>query len=904
MATTFEPGTSLAHYRVIAPIGAGGMGEVYKAHDLTLERTVALKILPPELLRNDERVRRFMQEAKSASSLNHPNIVTIHEIGQAEVSSRDGNPVADARPIYYIAMELIDGSTLRRKIHDDDTDLRTLLVYLSQAAEGLAKAHAAGIVHRDLKPENIMVTRDGYAKVLDFGLAKLNVKKSAEGASQATAVRHETREGALLGTVGYMSPEQVQGKVADHRSDIFSFGCILYEAATRRRPFEADSDVDVMHKILHDKPPAIDEIAPRVPADLRRVIRRCLSKDPEKRFQSMKDLSLELSDLVEGFEELSASATSASGSVSNDVLSLPPPQRRLLLASAAAAAALALVAAFAVYQWRQARSHNTDPHAFSAMRITPLTSSGNVTAAAISPDGKYVAQTVRDSDGRWVLSMRQVATGSDVVLTPPSATVIADLTFSPDGTYLFYTHREQNVTTGYASLFQVPALGGPPRKIAFDVDTPPAFAPDGKRMVFSRGYPQRGENSVIVANVDGTGPRVVTTHQRLGLVAPAFPSWSPDGKKIITGKRSLERGLHGEVVEVDVATGKERTIGGGQWLRVMSARMLPDASGVVLAAFASDSDRRTQIWLQPYPDGAPVRVTNDLNEYSEPSLTSDGKTLSAIRSDRTLDLMLSDVADETGGKPFSAGTANQIPSAVSIATGTGAAVYDFERESGVDIAIIDAPGAAPRMLTRDAVSNRPSISADGKIIVFTSRRLGGVPHVFAMDAEGGNVRQLAAGVAGAISPDGRTVFFSTADSTMWKISETGGTPQKMLGKTFGNYGVDARSERVAVSYWKPGSDRDAQHLMVLPINGKEPIVDFPFNYVSVRWNPKGAGLTFIRPSGGADNLFDQPLTGGPPTQLTHFRKGVINSFAWTADGKLLVARGEVRSDAVLINNFR
>src|SRR5688572_29241005 len=190
MPITIEPGTSLAHYRIIAPIGAGGMGQVYKAHDLTLDRTLALKILPPELVRNDERVRRFMQEARSASSLNHPNIVTIYEIGQTD-------------SIHYIAMELIDGATLRRKIHGD-TELRTLLGYLAQAAEGLAKAHAAGIIHRDLKPENIMVTRDGYAKVLDFGLAKLIVNRSSDATKEPTIARDNTREGTLLGTVGYM----------------------------------------------------------------------------------------------------------------------------------------------------------------------------------------------------------------------------------------------------------------------------------------------------------------------------------------------------------------------------------------------------------------------------------------------------------------------------------------------------------------------------------------------------------------------------------------------------------------------------------------------------------------------------------------------------------------------------
>ncbi len=320
MPGALEPGSSISHYRVISSLGVGGMGEVYKAHDTNLDRPVALKILPPELVRNDDRVRRFVQEAKSASSLNHPHIVTIHEIGRA-----DG-----PQPLHFIAMELIDGLTLKQKIHQENTDLRTLLVYLSQAAEGLAKAHAAGIIHRDLKPENIMITRDGYAKVLDFGLAKLSIRKGADGGTDApTEAREQTREGSVLGTVAYMSPEQVQGKVVDHRSDIFSFGCMLYEAATRRRAFEADSDIDIMHMIVHDKPLAVDEINPNVPSELRRMIRRCLAKEPEKRYQSMKDLAIELADMVEEFDQLSASASShTSASVSISAPSLPSAWKR------------------------------------------------------------------------------------------------------------------------------------------------------------------------------------------------------------------------------------------------------------------------------------------------------------------------------------------------------------------------------------------------------------------------------------------------------------------------------------------------------------------------------------------------------------------------------------------------
>jgi serine/threonine protein kinase len=301
---------------VVSLLGAGGMGEVYLARDESLDRSVALKILPPDLVKNDERVRRFVQEAKSASSLNHPHIVTIYEIGEAE-------------EIHFIAMELVSGHTLKTLIHQEKTDLKTLVRYLAQAADGLAKAHAAGIVHRDLKPENIMVTSDGFAKVVDFGLAKLTetATSGTDLTSAPTALAKATGAGMILGTVGYMSPEQVQGKTVDHRSDIFSLGCVLYEAATRQRPFQADSDVETLHKILKERPQPIEEITPEVPGELRRAIRRCLTKSVDQRWQGMKDLALELAELADEFDTLSASSGSGTR-VSSGAMGEVLPSRR------------------------------------------------------------------------------------------------------------------------------------------------------------------------------------------------------------------------------------------------------------------------------------------------------------------------------------------------------------------------------------------------------------------------------------------------------------------------------------------------------------------------------------------------------------------------------------------------
>ena len=293
---------TLSHYRIVSKIGAGGMGEVYLAEDMRLHRKVALKILPAEPAENQDRMRRFTQEATAAAALNHPNIATIHEIGEY-----DGT--------HYIVMELVDGLTLREEIHQNRTELRKLLKYLQQVAEGLAKAHAAGIVHRDLKPDNIMVTRDGHAKILDFGLAKLIEQQPVPAGNSdevATAVMpRPSSPGAIMGTVGYMSPEQAKAKTVDQRSDIFSFGCVLYETVTGRKPFEGDSVVDTLHKIIHDSPPLITDSNPNTSPELQRVIRRCLAKDPDERFQSIKDVAIELKELRRELEGVAVTASAA-----------------------------------------------------------------------------------------------------------------------------------------------------------------------------------------------------------------------------------------------------------------------------------------------------------------------------------------------------------------------------------------------------------------------------------------------------------------------------------------------------------------------------------------------------------------------------------------------------------------
>src|SRR3989449_2485913 len=527
---TISTGTRLGRYEIRSKIGEGGMGEVYLAEDSQLDRKVALKILPSDVASNRDRMERFIREAKSAAALNHPNIATIHEIGE-----HDGTN--------FITMEFVDGFTLRKLIHDQQTELSKLLRHLQHVAEGLAKAHASGIVHRDLKPDNIMVTRDGHAKILDFGLAKLIEPQhisqtSPQGVSEvATAIlQQHSKPGVVLGTVGYMSPEQAQGRVneIDHRSDIFSFGCILYEAITRRKAFEGKDAIDSLNKIIREQPKPIANFTPDVPYDLQRIVRRCLAKDPEERYQTIKDVAIEIkevrrelqgragidttvppastvgSTIHEGADasHISAAPTSLSPTPS----SIHPSsaeyifgeiKRHKTVASVVVALVLLVIAGigYGIYKW-VAKQSKPAP-AFQSAKFTRLTTSGQASDAAISPDGKYVAHVKSDA-GQRSLWLRLVAAMSDTQIVPPSQQNYYGITFSKDGNYIYYVMGESNNPTTRA-LYQVPLFGGASQKVIEQVGSPVSLSPDGTRLAFVRGGPT--QTALVVANADGTGER-------------------------------------------------------------------------------------------------------------------------------------------------------------------------------------------------------------------------------------------------------------------------------------------------------------------------------------------------------------------------------------------------------------
>ncbi len=453
---TLVAGTRLGPYEVLGPLGAGGMGEVYRARDERLSRSVALKVLPGEISADKSRLERFEKEARAASSLNHPNIVTIYDIGSSE-------------SVAYIAMELVEGRTLRELLVSGPIALRRLLSLSAQVADGLAKAHSAGIVHRDLKPENLMVTRDGFVKILDFGLAKLVPAgfESSEGSHLATVTRG-TEPGTVLGTVGYMSPEQASGHPVDFRSDQFSLGAILYEMATSKRAFDRPTAVQTLSAVIQDEPEPVSAAAPKTPASLVWIIERCLAKDPEERYGSTKDLARDLSALRDHASGISVSAVGQ-----------PAPRRfrpsRALFAGAISASVALAVLTFFAGQRMQARRDREAPR---PMTRTLTFRRGFLTGARFAPDGQTIVYSAA-WDGK----------PSEIFTTRVGSAESRPLGIFPAGILAISSAGEMAISLGcenrwepcFGTLARVPLAGGTPREVLEAVGAAD-WSPDGKEL--------------------------------------------------------------------------------------------------------------------------------------------------------------------------------------------------------------------------------------------------------------------------------------------------------------------------------------------------------------------------------------------------------------------------------------
>lgn len=922
-----QSGYSIGNYEVLSFISRGGMGEIYLAQDKRLNRKVALKLLPGAFTKDTDRLRRFEQEARAASALNHPNIITIYEIFQSDST-------------HVIATEFIEGETLRQRLARTWLSVPEALNIAIQIADALAAAHKAGIVHRDIKPENVMLRPDGYVKILDFGLAKLSEEPAAPDAAEALTIQVRTGSGFVLGTAGYMSPEQARGLVVDSRSDIFSLGAVIYEMLARRKPFEGETASDTMAAILKSDPTPLPHIVPQLPAELVRIVTKSLRKDREERYQVVKELWLDLKTLKQELEfqaKLDRSVQSDGGDGSNGApdratttnIQLHPTETRSAIntitesltieikrhkfgASVVLATVLAVIAlgTFGIYKLVT----RTPPVArFQNIGLSRVTNSGDVIDATLSPDGKYIVY-VRSDRNYQSLWIRQVSTANDKEIVPSAHVGFFGITFSPDGSEVYYAVKVK-LDTG--TLYRIPSLGGPAVKVLEHIDTPISFAPDGKRFVFVRGsYPNPGESALVIANVDGSNEQILVVRKRPDRFTPLFftgPSWSPDGKLIAATVMTSARVCN--VLAFPVDGGPEQMLTREPWPFAARVQWLPDMSGLLVVA--GDGINVSQHWMLSYPDGEKRRITNDLSAYRVISLTADGQKLATIQIDGLINLWVAPEGDATRAVRLPTGNVGFYASAGNNLSWTrdDRVVY-MSNEGGVpDIWIADPNGANRKQLTTQGATS-PVATSDGKYIVFISAR-DGILAIWRMNIDGSNPVRLTNGpsdVYPSLTPDGKWVYYTDNDGakpTLWKVSIDGGTPVQVLDHLASSAVVSPDGKLLAYSY--PESQdpfAPPNRVAVVNLADNSPVTTFSFGPSStvptlIQWSADGKSVHYSVNTNSVSNVWSQALAGGEPTQVTDFKDSLMTGFAWSKDGKLFASmRGSLLRDAVLIADLR
>jgi serine/threonine protein kinase/Tol biopolymer transport system component len=925
-------GTQLGRYEVRSLLGVGGMGEVYLAQDLQLRRLVALKLLPPQFTRDEERLRRFKQEAFAASSLNHPNIFTIFEIGQ------HGDT-------HFIATEYIDGQSLRQLTTQGPIQLERVLDWGTQIASALAAAHAAGIIHRDIKPDNIMVRRDGYVKVLDFGLAKLSEYKNlASDPEAATLQVIQTDPGKVMGTASYMSPEQTRGLQLDERTDIWSLGVILYELIAGRPPFEGLSTSDVVASILRTDPVPLQRFSPDVPDELHRIVRKALHKDPDERYHLAKEMAIDLRNLrrdlelnaeIERSVQPVGSAIRKSGTpsrtqmnLSRPVLDTAPVPHQRSTASAepfpndrrkystvsklvVGGIALALIAtAFVVINQWVSGTRSVGPT--TNMRITRLTTSGRVDQAVISPDGKYIVHAAAEN-GLQSLRVRQVNTNSDKEVVAPSDVRYQKLIFSPDGDFIYYVATDRNSVA--SNLYSIDVLGGSARKLISNVTSAVTLSPDGQSVAFIRNMADVGEDVVIIADATGSNERKIAARKLPNFFGSI--TWSPKGNSIVCAAGSFVPVYNTYLVEIRLDDPKEKQLGSKNWPSMGEIAWVPDSSGLVFTASDPDSSGpdSQQVWNVRYPEGDARRITNE-NNYRGVSVTSDSKRLVTLQTASTSNLWVGNNSD--WNQPTQVTTGSRLDGRNGVAFMTNRqVVYSAGAGGNMDLWLMNADGSNQRQLTTDSRNNtQPVATRDGRYVVFTSDR-SGTSNIWRMDQDGTNPRQLTSGsgeVNPNCTPDAKWVVYTLLGAgkpTVWRVSIDGGAPEKIIDGYVTNPVVSPDGKSIACSYREQPNAR--MKIGLFSISGGEPIRTFELGTMpmldsadsALRWTADGRAVTYVLTAGDVSNLWLQPVSGEPAKQLTSFKSSQIFSFDWSTDGqKLILSRGTVTSDVVLISNFR
>ncbi len=926
-------GQRVKHYEIVALIGEGGMGEVYLAKDTMLGRRVALKLLPEYVSKDPDRLRRFKQEARTASTLSHPNVSVIHEIGE----TTDGRP--------FIAMEYIEGVTLRERMNARAMKLGDAIDIAIQIGDALTAAHEAGVIHRDIKPENIMIRRDGYVKVLDFGLAKLTERRQVDTRATLSTLLVNSTPGTVMGTAGYMSPEQARGVEVDHRTDIWSLGVVLYEMVAGQPPFAGATPTDVVVAIVEKEQPPIARHVTHAPAELERIVRKGLRKDPEDRYQIVKEMAIDLRSLRKDLElesqldrsinpaidaqgresAIAGPSTGQERAIDTDQLRASrlttvsqPTGRRSLWTMGAGLAALALLiiagSVFAVYKFIK-REEATPPR-FQRLSVTKLTTNGNALFAAISPDGKYVAY-VKSEAGRESLWLRQVGSAGNLEIASPKEGHYLGVAFSPEGNSIYYGYTSTGANDS-VEIYKVPTLGTGARPTKVNPgEGPSTLSHDGKRLASLRHSRANETDSLIVANADGSNEQTLLTRKwpdRLAWDWSSAPAWTSDDQNLdLALINSDASGFYITIHELHLADRSEKTISLApqRFEQPGSVSLLSDASAVLLSGRAQGASFE-QIWYLGR-DGSVRALTNDLSDYRAVMLTADSKSLVTTQTQTLSNIWVAPKGENTGATQVTSGLGRYFDLTWAP---DGKIVYASDASGSADIYEIGTNGSEVRQLTAGMKRNyAPAVSADNRFIAFHSNR-SGVFQIWRIDRDGSNPVQLTFGNSEShwpqFAPDGKSVIYQHFEAgmsgTLWRVPLEGGTPSRMTEGFAVRPAVSPDGKWLA--FWQNAGQPNAPwRLGLYSLESGKPFKTFdvaPTVQVSwdtgLHWAGDSRSVTYAHNRGGIENLWAQPIDGGPAKQVTNFTDSKIFSFDWSRDGNLVTSKGVITRDVVLISD--
>jgi Tol biopolymer transport system component len=898
-------GRTLGRYEILSSLGTGGMGEVFLANDSRLDRRVALKLLHRDLAANADRLRRFRQEARLVSSLNHPNIVTLYDVEDV-----DGVPC--------MATELVDGETLRQRISRGPLAPEEAVRVALQIASALAAAHDAGVVHRDVKPENVMVRRDGWVKVLDFGIAKLVEPGPLEPGAARPAPDVITTWGAL-GTVSYMSPEQALGGPVDARADVWSLGVVLYEMLAGRPPFRGATPGDVLSAIVGHEPEPLDSAVAGLPETLERAVARALRKSADERPQTADELAGELRSVATDASRSDAGRRAAGAWRSP-----------LSMSFSGAAAVLAVALAIIGVRSLSPASRSVRPaDARGPMTARRLDASGKVQSAAVSGDGALVAYVVDDLGKRSVWIGPTDGSGGTQIVAPTDEYLVLGLVFSPDARSLYYV-RVKNANSQYygfvpsyhGSLFRVPTSGGTPFELVGDVGSNVAFSPDGARIAYIRCMYNHGALVVGDADGDGLGCEVYTYLDDVyNLFLFQTVAWSPDGRVVACATRDdapqTAREFVGnaegmKLVGVRPETGEVVPIPCDQrFVAIESVTWLRDGDLLLAATeYAGGASRRSrQIWRVEAPSGQTARVSADWGEYDGLSVTADGTALVSVRETRTGNIWVAPNGDPGRARRITNGVGTGDGEGGIAWTPDGRIVFGTRPSEKNEAWVMNADGTGARRVTNDAgdVANI-GVSGDGRYVVYASFAESS-PHVWRVPIEGGEALKLTDGGAEiwpSCSPDGMWVAYcgtdtgTSQDLFAWVVPVDGGQRIR-LTESAPTMGARFLPDGERFVY-----EREDGRAVVQSVSGGPPLRVLPpprepFWFLCV--TADGRSLTYTLEDKPSSEIWNWPIYGGRPRRLARFEGDTVSAAAWSRDGRQLAfSRGRVSRDIVLMRS--